>query len=382
MLMTIYIYPLQEKILLSKTLNAYLDNPRTPEDIRTVQEYIELAYSKDSAFRFPPHSDDNIITLEGSLQTFYQNFSQIDDYISEFYKSYDRENIYDFMARMWVVARYDDLGEIENLRQEAVEMRASGTSGFFLLEDDHPIMANSKQLVEYSYLLSLLFHTEGQTYHGRSFVLDDATHQFEEDTESNRHVPLHFLTFAIIGSSLTTRDKDLEFQWKFLPHIRVDIQRLVGVLDNAFMQGHAETLFYIASVMKNVGHDTEDNKIKLLTLIGIVELLVTHNPDFNRFNVEDSISKQFSLKASLLVYLHDKGQDINAIKNNLKTIYNLRSNIAHGNFSKIDKYVKEMRKKGEENSLESLVSDLYLYIRIILLEYLKNPILVEFLKNN
>ena len=41
-LMTDYVYPLSEKISLYKTLNLYLDNPRTKEEIEAVSEYIGL----------------------------------------------------------------------------------------------------------------------------------------------------------------------------------------------------------------------------------------------------------------------------------------------------------------------------------------------------
>ena len=118
-------------------------------------------------------------------------------------------------------------------------------------------------------------------------------------------------------------------------------------------------------------------------MTSILELLLTHNPDFNRFNVEDSISKQFQLKVSILVYLNDKTVDINAIKSRLKTIYQQRSNIAHGNFSAVNKYINGLSKKeGKEEYFDDLVVDLYKYVRSVLEEYLKDFRFVEFLKEN
>jgi hypothetical protein len=111
--------------------------------------------------------------------------------------------------------------------------------------------------------------------------------------------------------------------------------------------------------------------------------LLTHNPDFSRFNVEDSISKQFQLKASILIYLNNKTRSINAVKNRLRTIYQQRSNIAHGNFQAVEKYIQSLSKKeGEEEYFDDLIVDLYGYVRAILEEYLKDQALVEFLKNN
>jgi uncharacterized protein YqgQ len=114
-----------------------------------------------------------------------------------------------------------------------------------------------------------------------------------------------------------------------------------------------------------------------LILTSVIELLVTRNPDTSRFNVEDSINKQFQLKASILVYLNNKETDIEDVKKRLKTIYQQRSNVAHGNFSEIDKVTK---KEGMHGYYDSLISDLYAYNRAIIEEYLKDTKFVEFIK--
>ncbi len=85
----------------------------------------------------------------------------------------------------------------------------------------------------------------------------------------------------------------------------------------------------------------------------------------------------------LLIYLDDKSRDLDQIKNRLKVIYGLRSNIAHGNFVAVSRYVERLsRTEGEEEYFSDLITDLYSYIRAILTEYLKDPALVEFLKEN
>jgi hypothetical protein len=139
----------------------------------------------------------------------------------------------------------------------------------------------------------------------------------------------------------------------------------------------------VGGLLKIVAHDTRDKKTRLMLLTSIIELLLTHNPDFSRFNVEDSISKQFQLKASILIYLNNRTRDINAVKNRLRTIYQQRSNIAHGNFQAVEKYIQSLSKKeGEEEHFDDLIVDIYGYVRAILEEYLKDQALVEFLKDN
>ncbi len=81
--------------------------------------------------------------------------------------------------------------------------------------------------------------------------------------------------------------------------------------------------------------------INVVLLTSIIEFMLTRNPDFNRFNVEDSINKQFQLKASLLIYQNDKKRNLLKIKEDLKNIYNLRSIIAHGDFENLKKLIKK-----------------------------------------
>ena len=80
--------------------------------------------------------------------------------------------------------------------------------------------------------------------------------------------------------------------------------------------------------------------------------------------------------------LNDRHRDINAIKKRLGIIYSQRSNIAHGNFQAVEKYKHSLSKKeGAEEYFDDLVIDLYVYIRAIIEEYLKDKMLVEFLKS-
>lgn len=380
--MTFYAYPLSEKLLISKTLNAYLDNPRTEEEITAVREYIVRSYSKESAFNFPPYSDEDIVTLDGFIQRFCAVYGEKDASVSKFCQEYDRENIYDFMARMWIVARYDDEGEEQNLKVAADELREEGRSNFFfLLDDENPLIKNSVHLSEYSYLMSLFIHTAIKDYYGSSFILDTNRSQFDEDSEVSRFLPLSFMYFGMASQDAEkTHD---ELRWHFFPVVKPEITLVAQRLDDAFDAGLADKLLYVASLIKTVGHDIDDIKTKIVILVSIIELLLTHNPDFNRFNIEDSISKQFRLKASLLIYLSDKSQNINEIKNQLKSIYDLRSAIAHGDFKKVEKYNQTHSYKDEDDkSIDSLITVLYNYIRIILDAYLNDPQFIDFLKEN
>ena len=89
-----------------------------------------------------------------------------------------------------------------------------------------------------------------------------------------------------------------------------------------------------------------------MSLVSILELLVTHKPDSNRYNIEDSIRKQFCNKLLLVLYLNDKNIDYKQIEKYLLMIYDLRSSIAHGNFEQLEEIIKKIDKWFLDNSNE------------------------------
>ncbi len=154
------------------------------------------------------------------------------------------------------------------------------------------------------------------------------------------------------------------------------------LIESAFAHNLAEKLIYVGELLR-IANDVFDEKVRLLMLTSIIELLLTHNPDTGRFNVEDSINRQFQLKAALLVYQNNRELDLEQLKRRLKTIYQQRSNVAHGNFGAVQDYIRKLKKTGgEEEHFEDLIIDLYSFVRAIIEEYLKDVRLVEFLKGS
>lgn len=378
-LTTSYVYPLLEKITLSRHLDFCLDNPRTPDEILTVKEYLLEAYEVERKERSVLHSYRTVEDLERILFEFRDAFSGADTYIAQVFDSYEREHIFEFIARMWVIARFDDEGQTQYLKEEIEKLAHLGKYQAFL-EDDHPIVRNSTRLVNYSYLLSLLAHSEADWYFGRCFITEPNQGIHGEPAEK---LWRDFLTLETVVESNLQDEENEPLRWIFLPSTLGHLQETAQLLEKAFDEGQAEKLLYIGGILKIASYDTRDVKIAVVMLTSIIELLLTHNPNTIRFNVEDSISKQFQLKASILIYLNDRTEDINHIKKRLRTIYEQRSNIAHGNFGELYKYISKLSKKeGEEEGFEDLKSDLYKYLRVILEAYLKDRRFVEFLKEN
>lgn len=192
-----------------------------------------------------------------------------------------------------------------------------------------------------------------------------------------------FILFSVHSWRDETENLEYEHNWRFLPHIISNISRATASLESSFSKGGLEKLLYIGKSLKVAGFELQNRRFRLVMLTSILEMMVTHNPDSSRFNVENSINKQFQLKTSLLVYLNNRGLDVNTIKKRLRVIYQQRSNIAHGNFREVEKYISKLSQKdGEEEYFDDLVVDLYQYIRAVVEEYLKDKVFVDFLKDN
>jgi len=373
-LLTSYIYPLERPIVLSTKHRFSLDNPRTLRETNIIKDYLFRAFEPE---------ENKILSLDKEsvnhiLMEFKKRLSHYEPIIDQRFNSYIGEDIFTFLASMWVIARFEDDGLGESLRKNLYTMDEEGMAGIYLLEDDHLLVTKPALLGNYCCLLSLLIHTENESYFGRSLLISHVNIDLQRPSLK---VLQEFLLFSIY--SLEYPESDDELRWRFFPYAREEINRVVVQLNNAFDRGLEEILLYIGGLLKIIGHETHDDKIRLMLLTSILELILTHNPDSNRFNVEDSINKQFQLKTSILVYLNDKSRDITSIQKRLKTIYQQRSNIVHGNFNALDKYIRSLSKKeGQEEHFSTLVVDAYSFVRAVLEELLKDQDFVGFLKAN
>lgn len=373
-LLTKYFFPLQEPITLSQQFGFQFDNPRTDKEIAYAKHFIIDLYESGITSVIPPSSKEDIVTLELIIKRFRSAYSKKDEYVKDFFQGYKRKDIFDYFARMWCVVRFDDEGASDEVDEMYENMRREGRKGFVLLDDNSPILQNSQLLINYCHLLSLLSHTEEKEYFGRDFIYnpDQLYEPVLLDDLMTDLIMLHG-DFYNVKNRPEHRD---HMDWIFWRFGSQEILKNAEILEKAFENGKAEQLLYIGGLL-GIANRTHDVRIRLLTLTSIIELLVTRNPDTSRFNVEDSINKQFQLKASILIYLNNKDNDIEDIKKRLKVIYQQRSNVAHGNFSEIDKIAK---KEGMHEYFDNLISDLYFYNRAIIEEYLKDTKFVEFIK--
>ncbi|MCW8890830.1 MAG: HEPN domain-containing protein [Sedimenticola sp.] len=378
--MSTLIHPIKEKIKLSEYLGIHLDNPRTNEEILLVEEYLKSSMSVDGVMSIPPYDDDVpenhvSLTIEEFLLAFLKYHSN-DEYVREIANSYKRENIFRILASIWIIIRFDDEGSIQELKQ--IKKEHTDYPTVTILEDEHPLVRNERLLESYIHLLSLLTFEHG--YRGISFFLakhDEITSGFPSKRIANL-----FINFGLMYFPFRRPSDDPDSPADFSEIVN-DLVHFAELLDNQLISEEKEKIEYVANLLKTAGSYVDDEKLKLVVLVSIVELLLTHNPNFNRFNVEDSISKQFQLKASIVIFNESPTTGISEIKKRLKTIYQQRSNIAHGNFNELSKYINNICKiEGKEEYFEDLIIDMYWYVLLILKKYLNDPEYINFLREN
>lgn len=92
---------------------------------------------------------------------------------------------------------------------------------------------------------------------------------------------------------------------------------------------------------------SENNKSykkEITDYVTLLEMFVTHSPSTNRYNVEDSISKQFVEKISAsfsLTHSIKNKIDLEEFKKELKYMYNYRSKLLHGEVLEMNKQLNK-----------------------------------------
>lgn len=379
-LLTHLLFPIENPIQLSKKLDLSLDNLRNEEEIKRLKNFIEVSMDSDDEIynrpghkmRLPKVADEGIVSVEWGLRDFAKKYNQ-SEYITKFFEENQTDDYWDLISRMWVVLRIGDNSEIYN------SLYNYKIDKLFYLEDESPAWENA---INYSYILSLLISKGDEDYNGRTFLLPNLDHliDFPEPNVYLNGAIFYFCGINVVDYSPSKSEEFFDLASLIEP-LKDKANKIEKILDIE----SAKKLLYIGNLLKAADNRHIDSRLKFNTLVSIMELLLTHNPDYNRFNVEDSISKQFRLKTSILAYIEDPEINLDEMRNNLKDIYDQRSNIAHGNFNEFYKYLVKGKSKDSIFSTKhfhKLMDNLYDYVRICVNQYIQRRKFVEFLKKN
>ncbi|HEY1037732.1 MAG TPA: hypothetical protein VGE62_04095 [Candidatus Paceibacterota bacterium] len=387
-LLTKFLYPIDKKIHLSKHFGFYFDNPRTKEEIEAVRSVIKRGWDLseiNNGFgyqRFPMKKeapDQDVVTCERIIEDFCRtHFSkkETEQILSEVEGNPDK--IIDFYAKYWVIVHYDNKEmqtELSGLKKQHQENKKKGVRALVMVDDDHIFEKRNNQIINYSYLLSLLSGKE--EYFGWNFLMTESRDEVREQLP-NTPVMLCIMHQMIGVKSRSNDSSAREFNFvRFLESAKPYIELIDQGLKSKKL--NEESLLYIGDTLASA--KPHGNRFSsLVRLVGIIEMLVTHQPDFSRFNVDESITKQFVLKTSVLSYMGDKKLSLEEIKKDLKEIYSQRSNIVHGNFMEVEKFLKKLKK--EDRYFDDLISNAYKFARICLVKHIEDPEFVHFLKES
>ncbi|MFN5540424.1 MAG: hypothetical protein ACK481_10285 [Candidatus Melainabacteria bacterium] len=402
-LFTVYAWPLEEPVLISQHFGFSFDNPRTDEEIKLVREFIKKAYIDEYRLTNLIKSAPEFARNKDLMSKFNRlPYEDLCDYVSSmslldpqnsYAKTFERnslsdDELIDHVSRFWIIARYTQ-------EEETAKWMELGK----LIVDDSKLnyRANldkikstfksrpSENLKAFSYLLSILI--SNRWYLGKTFLIEgDGFSPVEAFGGNRNNLSADFsLNSIALVRQMKNEDLKIESNWLCFPFVRERLNQIVALLDMAFEKGSEEKLEYISNTLRTVSYEISDNKIKLLMLSSIIELLVTHNPDHQRYNVEASITKQFKLKAGLITFLvasdkQNKSKELQIIKEDLKTIYDLRSTIAHGDFSKIQTIINKAQKEPQKQNLDYYIQQTYTYLKACIYFDLSEPELIAFIK--
>jgi len=380
--LTRYIYPIESKIVLSKSLCLELDNPRTEDEITFIKKTIQKSLQLENPLIDDIEKDLFLRAAFGidNLKQYLKTYDK-DCYAYKFLESQKKEKVIDTITKSWIILRFTEKNLFNNYKEDSFQL----LDKLYKNEDDEYI-TNFTTSLDYSYILSLLIHDEDR-YRGFSFLL------FKTPTEifypSDRYKIYRAIeNFKDYNGLLEHSNR--EHYWTYWLDVKDTIFEEAAKLETLISQtdkikptkskklpiskreSSHEKLLYIGSILKTVDHETKNLKLKLLLLTSIIEFLVTRNPDMTKYNVEDSISKQFKLKSAILIYQNISGANLDEIKTSLEKIYKQRSEVAHGNYST----------KNDPAELLDSVFNLYDFIKAMIIAYLKDKDFVDYLKDN
>ena len=381
--LTSFLHPIEVPISISMEVPITFDNPRNNYEIQNIKNILIEHLKKQEWFK----KKSNFSSMKEDLK---KSFSKIETdiytdsaYVIKFFKDYKDEKFFEFISKMWVILRYED--DKESQASDNYIRTVTEPMGIDTNSDPSKSYGNKEDTLNYCILLSFLSQEIKDYETSNNIIFEHELMPFKEISDRT----LIYLWFFWLYRWGNIKESAIN-NWKLFPLGLNTINENSKKLDSLIKQIGKERTLYIGNLLllSNNIH-TKDDKIKILLLTSLLELLLTHNPVFNRYNVEDSISKQFQLKGSILIHLNNKANNLLDLKKKLNSIYDIRSSVIHGNFEEIkDIKVWSQKKRNKIKDFypytdyKGIITDLYTFIKAILEEYIKNPSLINFIKDN
>lgn len=347
-LLTIFIDGIEKPIDLFDDHSLIFDNPRTKDEIRSIASLVRDMCPNDIPPNFNVFNPDGSqLTVSDFLELFYE-FKKSCTYVSDRKSKMIFTDIYEELASYWVIIRCKK----DTLSPTPIELfpRTTNVFGISLEPED----AIKTKLYKFCFNRMMLLTFLSLKNNAAFFLQKGYAHStpleniFEMYTSNISTMAFNFAyTNFVTEIKYTSMITELS---KFLTAINDSAEMINNKLSSkSFM----ERLDYISEILSTYYSET-DYRMKILLLTSIIEMVLTHNPDNSRFNVEDSITKQFVKNCLVLLSLDNPELNVETEHILLKSIYSLRSSIVHGDFDNIPKIQKNMSKYMKENPIKGI----------------------------
>ncbi len=315
--LTIYIWPIQKPILICERMDYWLCNPDI-EDIAILADSIKAAYYSDRVKR------------EEELETFHetmlrQYFVESPSLISELSFKGSLDDYWLFLAANWVIIRTGNWLEPQD--------EFDDTRTFDVLN---------------SYISVVDFHRGLFLQLRTNTILDK--HFMPIYNTSHRLKSIFFSLNTVIfglGYHMGHRKEGDPSEPFYVPQFALEeIKKSSEIINlSNFMHDPLTDMHFFGDLIHACFVETRNYYFKAISICSIIEYMIARNPDSSKFNVDESINKQFQMKPSLLANKYDESIDLDETAKFLKVAYELRSSISHGNF---DNVIKVLNKFGDD----------------------------------
>ncbi len=206
----------------------------------------------------------------------------------------------ELLARMWILARYDDKGVLQEMNEEIRRARRKGERSFYMIEGDEDSVVIQRRILGLSVILTLLAEPTHEMV--SSMIFDEPLGLSDPPDLTPFFWVMNSLMIGAIGIEQKSSESGLPYSlW---PQVQKQVLEVAALLDGELRAGRGPQLFYLGELLTtSMRTQHGDGRGCLVTLCSVLEFLLTHHPDTSRFNVEDSISRQFRFKGALLRYL-------------------------------------------------------------------------------
>lgn len=367
------VFPLKKKIVLSKKWGIELDNPKTNEEIEFVRHFIKSQIEFQRTKKLEEYflmSDNKAIVhqkyLEQSLKNLENQHKDNPFFDNSFMRRSKSGNYYDCLIKSWLIVRFEDKGFFKDLRKFSREVRKKDRHSFVMLEGNELGLQREERTLKYISIIDLLFLDKFRGRLKKTIILTD--------DKPILHTELFIYITGIAHGRTVHKEFDYFTIADNLPRIIELSEQIEKIPDE-----QAEKVFFVGESIKSINEHHLESRMMFVTLIGILEFLLTHNPDAYRFNVEDSIRKQFQLKVGIVVNKYT-GEDLGSLSTKLKNMYDIRSAIAHGDFISLKSMINKRRKGRKDFDVFDLVEEAFEYVSTVVRSYCCEPNFVESLK--